>query len=1073
VARNCLLLAFLAASAVRAALVPIDLRCEYRVNPLGIASPNPRVSWVFATSAKLRNQKQTAWQVLVASTPENLNAGRGDLWDSGKVSSDETAHIQYRGAPLRSGTVYWWKVRVWDERGRASDWSRPARWQMGLLNGGDWKARWIQSPEPVVPAHEGYRSRFESSPDRTKWVAIDLLKPEPVELVRLYPARAGYLFPIRFRVDVSDSPSFERFLTVADRSSEDFPNPGAKPVDLKFSPSRARYVRLLVTKLAEDSGRYGFALAELEVLGRPAPAPLPYSHGGAVPAASDSDEEGPWGIYNLNDTVTVSTPNKAGRPAPATLLRTGVRIEAPVDSAYAYVSALGLYELRINGRRAGNHQLAPEWTDYNRRVMYQTYDVAELLRQGENAVGIIAGEGWYAGRVSFMPGRRWYGDKLRVIVQIDVRLKDGSRKLIISDENWKTTTAGPIRSADIFDGEVYDARMEMPGWDQPGFNAAAWKPAQEFRGVKAELVSQPNEPVTVTRELKPKAISEPAPGVYVLDLGQNMVGWVRMKVRGKAGTRVALQHAEMLLPDGNIYIDNIRQNLNGGEQKDVYILRGAPEGEIFEPRFTYHGFRYVEVTGLPERPTPDMFTGRVLHSSARETGDLVTSSSFVNRLLDAVRWTERGNLTGLPTDCPQRSERAGWMADAQIISQSAMFNMNLAPFYTKWLQDVRDAQGEAGNFSPFAPSPFGPGGGAGASPGWADGGLIIPWNAYLNYADRRLLEQHFDAAVRYVEFVHKSNPDLIWRKNASRGAAFNDWLNADVVDVPYLPRKGASQPMDIFSTAFFANSTEILSRMAKVLGRDAESRKYAELAAQIRAAFCREFLKPDGRIMGQGEPEPALSTGAGVPVNGDNQTTYALALHFGLIPGNMRETAARLMVERIKDYNGRLSTGIHGTYRLLLELSDAGYTDLAYKLLDNRDVPSWRYMLDHGATTIWERWDGFVEGRGFQTPYMNSFNHCAFGAVAEWIWRVAGGLNPDPESPGYKHFLVRPRPGGGLTWAKATYDSIRGRIISHWSIEGGRFTLRVTVPPNTTATVVMPKGEKHEIGSGEYTFSER
>jgi alpha-L-rhamnosidase len=1060
-----------------------DLRCEYLVDPLGIRETEPRLSWVLESDA--RGQVQTAYRILVASTQERLAADEGDLWDSGRIESDRSVHVVYQGAPLESRMTCWWKVRVWDKEGEPSDWSDPAFWTMGLLDPGDWEAKWIGGaqeqideylPPPDNVDHNGFHSEFAPTGDTEKWVIIDLGEAKRFDAVRLFPARPfgwvedvpGFLFPMRFRIDLSDDPEFGSFETVVDKTQDDFPNPGAEPQTFRFEAREARYVRLLVSRLSDrGEGHFAFALAEMQVLLGEENLAL-----NAAATASDSIEQNAWSITNLTDGVTESRRAEPGRPSPCSYMRTTARLDGPPLRAYAYVSALGAYELHINGHRVGDHVLAPEWTDYNSRVQYQTYDVTRLLREGENAVGAIVGDGWYAGRIGFFPGRRHYGDRPWLIVQIEVELADGSRRRIVTDTSWRVTLDGPIRSSDILDGEVYDARMETPGWDTSQFDSSAWHSVAVKDDVRPRLVSQPNEPIRITQELRPISLSEPSPGVYVFDLGQNIAGWCRIRLRGQAGPEVRVRHAEVLNADGTVYTANLRS----AAQTDTYTLRGEGE-EVFEPHFTYHGFRYVEVTGLPEKPDLDSLVGCAILSAPARAGTFECSHPMLNRLMSNIVWTQRDNMPGIPTDCPQRDERLGWMGDAQVFSQAAIFNMDMAAFFTKWIQDIRDAQRPDGRYTDFCPDISA---NQGNAPAWADAGVIVPWRLYQNYGDTRVLERHFESAKRYIDTILRANPDLIWRN--ARGADYGDWLNGDTLQIGGYPKSGGAIPIDVFATAYFAHSTELLSKMASVIGQDADAKEYGKLALDIKSAFNREFVKPDGEI------------------DGDTQAGYALALDFDLLPEDMRPEALKHLLHGIEAYGGRLSTGFLGTRALMLSLAEMGQTDVAYRLLLSHQPPSWLYMIDHGATTIWERWDCYVEGRGQQDPGMNSYNHYAFGAVGEWMYRHIAGVNPDPESPGWKRFVIRPRPGGGITWVRASFDSIRGLIATNWSIEDGVFTLNVTIPANTMATVYVPtdnpgavtesgkpgnqaKGVRfvrledacavYEVGSGTYSFRVR
>jgi alpha-L-rhamnosidase len=735
------------------------------------------------------------------------------------------------------------------------------------------------------------------------------------------------------------------------------------------------------------------------------------------------------------------------QPLPVQMLRKEFLLDKPAGHATVTVSALGLYELYINGERVGNHQLAPEWTDYQRHIQYQTFDVTKLLKPGRNAITASLGDGWYSGRIGLShivkdgPLRAIYGPRPRLLLLLEVAANDGTQTYVSTDGTWRLTEDGPIRVADILDGEIYDARQEVDGWQLPGFDDSKWTPVTVADKTSGKLVAQMNEPVRVVEELVPVEITEPMPGVYIFDLGQNMVGWCRIKVRGKPGQEIRLRHVEVLNEDGTIYRDNLRMPADGGplgaRQEDTYICRGEGE-ELFEPHFTFHGFRYVEVTGLQEKPETDFLIGRVLCSSFPETGTFECSDAMLNQLDRNILWGLRGNMLGVPTDCPQRDERLGWMGDAQVFAPAACWNTDMAAFFTKWMRDVRDAQADDGRFPDFAPHPFDPNARFSGVAAWGDAGVIVPWVVFQRYGDLQILRENYESSKRWIEWIRRNNPDFLWRK--ARGNDYGDWLNGDSLIQEGYPKTGAEIPKDLFATLIFGHSTRLVSQMAEVLGKEQEAKEYGRLANAIRQAFQKTFVDQNARIVG------------------DTQSGYALALAFDMLPKNQRAQAVAHMVEAVEKYDRHISTGFVSTIQLMHALTAAGYQKVAYQLLNNKTFPSWGYSIEQGATTIWERWDGYVKGRGFQDPGMNSFNHYTFGSVSDWMWKNIVGI--DTVGPAFKRIVIHPRVGGGLEWAKGTYESVRGPIGVDWKKTGERLSIDISIPPNSTATVYVPVTEK-------------
>lgn len=859
---SCVLLLIFCGALLGAAPSVTNLRTEYKTDPIGIDVRQPRLSWQLRSDE--RGVIQSAYQIQVAEEPDFKTV----LWDSGRTAGDRSIHVPYGGPALVSGRRYYWRVRVWDGRDQASEWSAPAFWEMGLLSPGDWKAKWI-------------------SPD---W-----------------------------------------------------------------------------------------------------------------------DE----------DTT---------KSQPCPMLRGAFRVSKPVRSARAYATSLGLYELHLNGRRVGDQLFTPGWTSYRKRLQYQTYDITELVRQGENAVGVILGDGWYRGYLGWRDRRNVYGDRLAALVQIQLTFTDGSTQLVGSDESWKATT-GPILASDIYMGETYDARLEKPGWSAPGYDVSGWRGVRVLDHRKEILIAPAGPPVRRIEEIRPVKILRTPAGDTVVDMGQNMVGWIRLKASGPAGATVTLRHAEVLDKEGNFYTANLRS----AKQTDRYTLRGGGE-ETFEPHFTFHGFRYVAVDGYPGELTLEALTGIVIHSDMKRTGEFETSKPLLNQLQHNIVWGQKGNFLDVPTDCPQRDERLGWTGDAQVFSRTAAFNMDVAAFFTKWLGDLAADQNPDGKVPHVIPDVLG----GAASAAWADAATIVPWNMYLVYGDTRLLERQYPSMKAWVEYMRRTaGGSYLW----NTGQHFGDWLAFATTRSDY---PGATTSKDLIATAFYAHSTELLSKAAAVLGKEEDARFYSALADRVKRAFQSEFVTANARV-------------------GENtQTAYALALEFELIPESMRLEAVRRLAADVAAH-GHLTTGFVGASYLCHVLSRYGQLDVAYRLLNREAYPSWLYPVTRGATTIWERWDGLKPDGTFQDPGMNSFNHYAYGAIGDWMYRVVAGLDAAPDGPGYKHVLIRPRPGGGLTSARAALQTMYGRAESAWRLEGGRFELRAVIPPNTRATITIPRAALERV----------
>ena len=727
------------------------------------------------------------------------------------------------------------------------------------------------------------------------------------------------------------------------------------------------------------------------------------------------------------------------RFSPAPHFRKEFPLSKTIASARVYITSHGFYELHINGKKIGDQVLTPGWTSYGKRLQYQVYDVTNALIKGNNAVGAVLGDGWYRGTLAW--GNNWavYGKHLGVLVQLKITYTDGSESLILSDETWKASNDGAIRMNDIYDGETYDANKKLTGWDIAGYNDQKWQGVKIGIYNNSNLIASEGVPVRKIQEIRPVKIFRTPNGKLIADMGQNMVGWLRLKVSGAKGTVVTLRHAEVMDKYGEFYTTNLR----AAKCQLTYTLSGSGE-EIYEPRFTFMGFRFVEVTGFPGELTADNLTGVVVHSDMAVTGTYESSDPLLNQLQHNIQWGQKGNFVDVPTDCPQRDERLGWTGDAQAFCRTAAYNMNVSSFFTKWLKDVAADQKPGGEVPDVIPDILNKQGALTAQPsaGWGDVSVITPWTMYLVYGDKNFLSNQYQSMKAWVEYIRKKAGDsYIWKG----GSKYGDWLFYHPPVNNHTEADGYTEH-DFIATAFYAYSASILAEAAKALGKEDDSKTYTELYNKIREVFINEYVTKAGRV------------------GTCSQTSYVLALKFNLLPENLRAKAAEFLVNDIKSRGNHLSTGFLGTPYLCHVLSDNGYTDTAYDLLLQQSYPSWLYPVKMGATTIWERWDGEKTDSTFQDPGMNSFNHYAYGAIGDWMYRVSAGI--ETMGPGYKHILIQPHPSKKLSYSRATFESSYGTVSSGWERKDGKVVIKVKIPANTTATIILPAASQDKVTEG-------
>jgi alpha-L-rhamnosidase len=996
------------------------LRCEYLVDPAGIDASAPELSWVVASPR--RGAMQSAYQIVVASSPPKLDAGEGDLWDSGRVESGETFGIRYTGRPLKSRERCYWRVRTWDDQGQPSPWSMPATWSAGLLDKNDWKGKWIGGATANVvdpPADlDGADWIWTAEDDRApgervfykKWslptgVAIKSAWLTAVggEITSFYINGHEVIQTMHrsepMHVDVrSQLKPGENLFSMMVRQGEDGPVGGC--AKLVITPETGSPIVLTTDGRWRIASEQKATDANLGKRGNDKPIWVAGRYGGE-----------PWGIQRAQRLAT----------EPPHYLREDFSVNGDVKRAILSVTALGWADVYLNGQRVSDDLFGSGWTEYKKRVYYRTYDVTSLLRQGENGWGAILADGWYSGHIGWNGIRAHWGKHPRLLAQIDIEYADGSVETIATNDQWRRSL-GPTTVADILMGEEYDARRQLGDWSEPGYDASVWQPVAVGAEMNPVVEPHPAPPVVVFDEWQAKSITEPKPGVYVFDFGQNFAGVCRLKIRGQAGQTIQLRFAERLNDDGTLYTTNLRT----AQATDRFTCKDDKEIE-WQPRQTFHGFQYAEVTGLTEPPTKDLLTAVAITADIPQVGEFSSSDPLLNQLISNILWTQRANFIEVPTDCPQRDERLGWTGDAQFYVNAACLNADVQSFFRKWLVDVTDAQREDGQFPRVAPTCVTE---ADGGPAYADAGVICPWTMYEVYGDKTLLERQYPSMKRFIEFCKsRSRPGGLPPKEFH---CFGDWLNVE-----------DDTPKELIYTAYFGLSAHLTAQAARELGYTSDAEEMDQLFAEIQKGFTAEFVDADGRI------------------KCNSQCAYALALAFDLVPDKLRPLVAKRLLQRIEDRDGHLSTGFVGTRDLTTALAQVGRNDVAYRLLQKTSYPGWLFSVRQGATTIWEHWDGWTPDKGFEDAHMNSFAHYSFGSVYAWMVENIGGIQRG--APAYKQIVIAPQPGGSLTSARTRYDSIRGPIETDWNIADGRMKLSMTTPANTKTTVRLPTQDADSV----------
>ena len=1058
----------------------VSLQTEYMTNPVGIDVAQPRFSWQMSSSRY--GASQSAYQIAVYE-------GSEEIYNTGKVEDGKSVGIAYAGPALKPCTRYIWEVTVWDELGQTSKAS--AFFETGLMSPTDrsvWSgAQWIGSK---LPHFSRYRSHFNidfdmqlaegaehaififGQKDEDNYYSVDFdISVSPAQLVYGYAKEGEWIEAERIVMPrISPANFYDKHHVKLAIYALDY----AKGFNLRASVDG-------LTLNHNWALAQPYKLDEWKVDSRFHAIGFDQPEGSDVTMSGLTITEDVWNstLYSNENEFTVkggesliwSPADESGAP----MLRKEIKIEKDIASARLYTTARGIYEYYINGKRLGNDWFNPGSTDYRYRIMYNTYDITSMLQKGDNGIGAMLGAGWWSDFTGFATSwQDQFGTQLSLLAKIVISYTDGTEDVIVSDPSWKVWDLGPITSDSMQNGEDYNAMREVEGWSNGGFDDSEWYDAcvYEAPAEDVELQYYIGSPIQNNITLTAVSVNEPAPGIFVYDMGQNMVGVPCITLKGEKGQQITLRYGEMIYPlevpedpmpplTAEVYAERkgraYNENYRGALATDHYVCSGAAAGETIQPHFTFHGYRYIEIHGLKEALPLDAVKGVVLESVGEQKSEYRTSDANINRLYQNIVWGQRGNFLSIPTDCPQRDERMGWSGDAQVFARTATYNMNVDQFYYRWIQSVRDIQGEDGSFFDYVPKvgvpPQGSGKGGG-SLGWSDVGVILPWQVYQQYADLRFIEEHYDSMKAYMTFLENRSVGDI-----QPGSGYGDWVAVEHTNSP------------LTNTAYYGYDAILMAKMAKALGRDEDARYYNDLHERIKVAFNREFVDSEGYTKTSDNVPPFvewIAGGSDSEHTARTQTSYVVPLQAELFDDVNKPLAVQHLVDDIIAHGNTLTTGFIGTPYITLVLSDNGHDDVAYKLFEQTEYPSWLYPVLQGATTMWERWNSYTIKRGFGMVDMNSFNHYSFGAIQEWMFINSLGIQRDEENPGYRHIILQPKVGGTLKFCRGHYDSIYGRITCGWERITGGYSYTVTVPANTTATLTLqiPEGCRCDVLKG-------